>query len=101
VVCPIRSGGGTRLKVIEGALNGKAIVSTTIGSEGLGLQDGVHLLVRDKKADFVEACVSVLNDHDEACRLGHNARNRGIELYDKKMQRRCVPTASALIGAPH
>jgi glycosyltransferase involved in cell wall biosynthesis len=84
VVCPIRSGGGTRLKVIEGALRGKAIVCTTIGAEGLALQDGVHLLIRDKKADFVAACVSLLNDHREASRLGLNARTRGIDLYDKK-----------------
>ena len=84
VVCPIRSGGGTRLKVIEGALRGKAIVCTTIGAEGLALQDGVHLLIRDKKADFVAACVSLLNDHSQASRLGLNARARGIDLYDKK-----------------
>jgi glycosyltransferase involved in cell wall biosynthesis len=84
VVCPIRSGGGTRLKVIEGALRGKAIVCTAIGAEGLDLQDGIHLLVRDKKADFVTACVSLLNDHHEASRLGLNARTRGIDLYDKE-----------------
>ena len=84
VVCPIRSGGGTRLKVIEGALRGKAIVCTTIGSEGLGLQDSIHLLIRDKKADFVAACVSLLNDHHEASRLGLNARAKGIDLYDKE-----------------
>jgi glycosyltransferase involved in cell wall biosynthesis len=84
VVCPIRSGGGTRLKVIEGALRGKAIVCTTIGAKGLDLQDGIHLLVRDEKADFVTACVSLLNDHHEASRLGLNARTRGIDLYDKE-----------------
>ena len=84
VVCPIRSGGGTRLKIIEGALRGKAIVSTTIGAEGLGLQDGVHLLVRDGRADIVAACVSLLNDDNEARRLGSNARAKGMELYDKE-----------------
>jgi glycosyltransferase involved in cell wall biosynthesis len=83
VVCPIRSGGGTRLKIIEAALKGKAIVSTTMGCEGLGLQDGVHLHIRDSKSEIVEACELVLNDHKEASRIGSNARSRGIELYDK------------------
>ncbi len=98
VVCPIRSGGGTRLKVIEGALKAKAIVCTTIGSEGLGLEDGVHLLVRDNRTDFVAACVSLLNDHDEAKRLGGNARTRGIDLYDKQKiaQDICRQITSAL-----
>jgi len=84
-------------------LRGKAIVSTVIGAEGLGLQDGIHLLVRNEKADFVAACVSLLSDHHEASRLGLNARTRGIDLYDKEKIARdiCRQIISDLQGMPN
>ena len=47
VVCPIRYGGGTRVKLVEAAGWGKPIVSTTLGAEGLGMINDVHALIAD------------------------------------------------------
>jgi glycosyltransferase involved in cell wall biosynthesis len=64
VVVPVRIGGGTRLKVVEGLAMGKGIVSTTLGCEGLAVRDREHLLVADDPAAFA-ARISELFEHPE------------------------------------
>ena len=85
IVCsPVFSGGGTRIKIIEAAAFGKAIVSTRIGAEGIEMADGVHLLIRDDAKSFAEACLSLLKDNDLCERLGKNARILALQRYDRK-----------------
>ena len=62
VVVPLRIGGGTRLKIFEAMARGKAVISTTIGAEGLDVQDGRDLILADHPADFAEAICSLLRD---------------------------------------
>jgi polysaccharide biosynthesis protein PslH len=52
VVAPIRIGGGTRLKVVEALAMGKAMVTTTVGCEGVAVDDGEHLLMADDPTAF-------------------------------------------------
>ena len=72
-VVPLRIGGGTRLKIFEAMAMEKAVVSTTIGAEGLPLSDGVELLLADEPAAFAEAVVRVLTDSAYASDLGQRA----------------------------
>jgi glycosyltransferase involved in cell wall biosynthesis len=72
-IVPIRIGGGTRLKIYEAMAMEKAIVSTTIGAEGLPVQDGVELLLADTPEAFATAVVRVLSDENEAQGLGARA----------------------------
>ena len=51
-VVPLRVGGGTRLKIFEGLAMAKAVVSTTVGAEGLPLVPGAHFLLADDPAEF-------------------------------------------------
>jgi glycosyltransferase involved in cell wall biosynthesis len=82
VVCaPILSGGGTRIKIVEAAAYGKPVVSTTIGAEGLEMQDGKHLLLRDDPVEFARACVDLLDDQANARRIGSAARSFVAERY--------------------
>jgi glycosyltransferase involved in cell wall biosynthesis len=74
VVAPLRSGGGTRLKVIDAWAMGKALVSTTIGSEGLDAKDGVNVLIADDPAAFAAATLRLLEDGALRDRLGRAAR---------------------------
>lgn len=84
IICvPILAGGGTRLKIIEAAAYGKAIVSTRIGAEGLDLRDGRELLLRDDPEAFVEAILLLFKDHSLCKRLGSAARARAVQLYDR------------------
>lgn len=81
-VAPILSGGGTKLKVLEAMAIGKAIVSTSIGVEGIEGTDQEHFVVADDAAAFSSAVVSLLDDHGLRERLGASARGRAIEKYD-------------------
>jgi glycosyltransferase involved in cell wall biosynthesis len=62
VVVPLRVGGGTRLKIFEAMATGKAVVSTTIGAEGLDVHHGQDILLADDAESFADSIISLLND---------------------------------------
>ena len=72
-IVPIRVGGGTRLKIYEAMAMEKPIVSTTVGAEGLPVEDSMHLTIVDTPAAFASAVVQVLTDEPFAHALGANA----------------------------
>ena len=80
-IVPIRVGGGTRLKILDSWSMGKAVVSTTVGCEGLETVDGGNILIRDDPTEFAEAVTQVLRDKDLRDRLGHQARKTAEERY--------------------
>lgn len=73
-VVPLRVGGGTRLKVLDAMAMGKAIVSTSIGCEGIDVRDGEHLVVADSPTRFADSVVELLADPARRLRLGRAAR---------------------------
>ncbi|HSM60537.1 MAG TPA: glycosyltransferase family 4 protein, partial [Longimicrobiales bacterium] len=81
-VAPIRVGGGTRLKVLDAWAMGKAVVSTSVGCEGLDARDGENILVRNDPGDFAAAVVRVLRDAGMRRALGSAARETAVALYD-------------------
>ncbi len=62
VVVPLRLGGGTRLKIVEAMAMGKAIVSTTLGAEGIEATPGRDLLIEDEPEAFADAVSRLLAD---------------------------------------
>jgi len=80
-VVPLRVGGGTRLKIFEALAMGKAVVSTTVGAEGLPLIPGEHFLQADEPADFSHAVISLLRDAERRHRLGRAGRWLVEERY--------------------
>jgi sugar transferase (PEP-CTERM/EpsH1 system associated) len=81
-VVPLRVGGGTRLKIFEAMSMGKAVVSTTIGAEGLDVTPGSHLLVADEPGAFAQAVVSVLRDVPLRRHLEQAGRSLVVQQYD-------------------
>jgi polysaccharide biosynthesis protein PslH len=81
-VVPLRIGGGTRLKIFEAMAMGQAVVSTTIGAEGLPLTDGEHALIADGPRAFADAVVSLLRDDRRRHALAAAARRLVVEHYD-------------------
>jgi len=73
-VVPLRVGGGTRLKICEALAMGKAVVSTSVGAEGLPLLPGEHFLCADDPADFARAVVSLLRGGQRRQALGMAGR---------------------------
>lgn len=80
-VVPLRVGGGTRLKVLDAMAMGKAIVSTSIGCEGLKVSDGKNIVISDKPDDFAEKTVTLLKNQDKRTSLGRAARELAISMY--------------------
>jgi len=81
VVVPLRLGGGTRLKIVEAMAMGKAIVSTTLGAEGIMAVPGRDLLIEDEPAAFAEAVNRLLAEPCLAARIGRSARQLAVERY--------------------
>lgn len=80
-VVPLRAGGGTRIKLLEALAHGRAVVSTSLGAEGLDLDPGKELLVADSAGAFARACVRVLEERDLARDLAHRGRARVTSDY--------------------
>lgn len=85
-VVPLRSGGGTRLKILEALSFGLPTVSTSIGAEGLGLVDGEHVLIADDRRAFAEAVARLLLDDALRRRLSANGRRFVVDHYDWRTQ---------------
>lgn len=82
VAVPMRLGGGTRIKVLEALAHGKALVTTSIGAEGLSLGSGEALEIADGPDAFADACVRLLGDAAARRRLAENGRARVLERYE-------------------
>ena len=95
-VNPMRGGGGTRTKMLGAMAAGKAIVSTTIGAEGLGLTSDRDVLIADTAAEFAAAVRGLLEDRERAARLGRAAR----ALVDRRFRwEACLAPIEALYAS--
>jgi glycosyltransferase involved in cell wall biosynthesis len=81
VVVPLRLGGGTRLKIVEAMAMGKAIVSTTLGAEGIDAVPGRDILIEDEPSAFADAVNRLLAEPKFAARIGESARLLAVEQY--------------------
>ena len=81
VVVPLRLGGGTRLKIVEAMAMGKAIVSTTLGAEGIDATPDRDIMIADDAASFAARIRSLLDDVGRAAELGHAARRLAESKY--------------------
>ncbi len=73
-VVPLRAGSGTRIKIFEALSMGKAVVSTSVGAEGLALESGRHFLAADTAHDFAHAVIRLLRDAARRRALGDAGR---------------------------
>jgi len=80
-IVPLRIGGGTRLKIFEAMSMAKAVVSTSIGAEGLPVKNGEHLLLADDHASFAESTLRLLGNPSQRAQLGQAARHLVEENY--------------------
>jgi sugar transferase (PEP-CTERM/EpsH1 system associated) len=80
-VVPLRVGGGTRVKVVDAMAQGKAIVSTRVGAEGILGDDRKHFVLQDDPEAFASSVIHLLRDPDARRRLGVAARERAESQY--------------------
>jgi glycosyltransferase involved in cell wall biosynthesis len=81
-IVPLRVGGGSRLKILEALAMGRAVVSTTVGAEGLHVEHGRHLLLADNPRTFADSVLRLLDDPALCSELGTEGRRLVEARYD-------------------
>jgi len=85
-ICPIYTGSGTRLKILDGWAMGKAIVSTSLGAEGLDAEHETNILLADTDEAFARCVVRLLQDAGLRYNLGDQGRN----MVEKRYSWHCI-----------
>ena len=81
-VVPLRIGGGTRLKIFEAMSMAKAVVSTTVGAEGLPVTHGQNIVIADEPDRFAASVIRLIRDRDARRAIEDAARRLVVERYD-------------------
>lgn len=85
MIVPLLSAGGMRVKIIEGLAMEKAIVSTTIGTEGIPITPGVELLVANTAEEWLKAIYELIDQPNRVKELGENGRKFVERHFDNKV----------------
>lgn len=81
-VVPLRSGGGTRLKILQAMAMASPVVATTLGAEGLEVADGTDILIADDPDAFARQVLALAASPDLAARIGQAGRELALARYD-------------------
>ena len=81
-VVPLRSGGGTRLKILQAMAMECPVISTAVGAEGLKVTPGANILIADEAEEFVKHILFLMKSPEVAGRLGKAGRQLVTEKYD-------------------
>lgn len=84
MIVPLQSGGGMRIKIIEGMALAKTIVSTSIGAEGIASEDKVNILLADTEIEFEQAIENCITNKAVTETIGKNARMLIENKYDNE-----------------
>lgn len=80
MIVPLLSGSGIRIKIIEAMALGKAVVSTTVGAEGIAYTHQKNIIIADSAKDIAKALIELSKNPDKVKDLGKNARKL-IEIH--------------------
>ncbi|MCR4337676.1 MAG: glycosyltransferase family 4 protein [Candidatus Omnitrophica bacterium] len=81
-VVPLRIGGGTRLKILEAMAMGKAVVSTSLGAEGIEATHGRDLVIADQPTSFAQEVLNLIPDPQRREIMGKAARATACQKYE-------------------
>ena len=81
-VVPLNVGGGSRLKILEAMAAGVPVVSTTLGAEGLDVNDGENILLSDGPGQTAQAINRIIDDHELRTRLIDGGYTLVCKRYD-------------------
>lgn len=82
MIVPLLSGGGMRVKIIEGMAMGKTVISTTVGAKGINYKSNQNILVADSPMSFVNAVDQCLSDPTFCKIIGENSKNLVKQHYN-------------------
>ncbi|HEY4194520.1 MAG TPA: glycosyltransferase family 4 protein [Mucilaginibacter sp.] len=82
MIVPLLSGGGMRVKIVEGMAMQKCIISTSLGAEGINYKNGVNILIANNRDEFFKAIKRCVADEDYCKAVGLNARKLIEQQHD-------------------
>ena len=82
MIVPLLSGGGMRVKIVEGMAMQKCIISTSLGAEGINYKNGVNILIANTRDEFLKAIKRCIADEDYCKAVGTNARKLVEQQHD-------------------
>ena len=85
MVVPLLTGSGMRIKIIEGMVLGKMVITTSIGAEGISYTDKKNIVIANTPQEFKEAIIYYLDNEEEQIVIGKAARELMEKDYDNKM----------------
>ncbi|MBK5286689.1 MAG: glycosyltransferase, partial [Bacteroidia bacterium] len=98
MIVPLLSGSGMRVKILQAFALGKAVVSTSIGAEGIECTDGENILIADSPKDFVAAMSKLITDDSLRKKIGRNSHNLFLKKYSsEKIAAEVISFYNALI----
>ena len=100
-IVPLRIGGGTRLKIFEAMGMAKAVVSTTVGAEGLPVTQDRDILLADEPNSFARAVIRLLRDVEGRRQLETAARRLVAEHFDWSAVARDLDDALVRVASQH
>jgi glycosyltransferase involved in cell wall biosynthesis len=102
VIAPILFGSGTRIKILEAMAYGRAIVSTSIGAEGLYVTSGQELMLADAMPNFAQALVALAGDANAREVMVERAHAHQIQYFGREVLNKAVSEllAPALSATP-
>ncbi len=100
-VVPLRAGSGTRMKIFEALGMAKAVVSTTVGAEGLALTDQKEFIAADDPQAFADGVVHLLHDETRRRALGDAGRALVVERYSWDQVARAFETLCGTVVPGH
>lgn len=84
-IAPLFSGSGIRIKIIESMALGRAVISTSIGAEGINYTDGENIMIADDKNTFLKAVATLYSDPEKSREIGKNARDLILQQHNNKL----------------
>jgi glycosyltransferase involved in cell wall biosynthesis len=90
MVVPLRAGSGIKIKIVEAMMAGMAIVSTSVGAEGIEVRHGQELMIADDAEGFARCTLDLLRDPARRARLGGAARRFARDRYSSEATRQAV-----------
>lgn len=84
MIVPLLSGGGMRVKIVEGLTTGKVIISTSVGAEGIAYEKNKNIIIADTPEEFCNAIISCLNQPEKLSNMAKEAQKLARLNYDNE-----------------
>ena len=82
MIVPLLSGGGMRVKIVEGMAMQKCIISTSLGAEGINFTNGANIIIANNTDEFYKALIKCISDEHYSREIGRNARKLIEDEHD-------------------